>query len=882
MQQVVSDAMRRPRAEQCREALKNSASLLAMYVNRTNSAWAASRAASVAAPSLWGAPSQSEWAGSGDCQRWQQSLVSALHGGAIAVQLFALDDALQLPDGKSVDAWTCDPWDLAYYANPAQLRLRERLPGVPLGCRVLYNLVAAAAARAGRAAAQKLHVLLHLADDTVEQALLQLASFNYCGLLPSNIWVVVQRRRPAHSFMPSDRRFHMDASTARSCVGTGLAMMQLNWPGEALQLDDKGGLKLLPNTILENMEERGISWLLSQHGTDAGLLSADACFDPINVPFAMSAAKSGCAQAFTLAVLQMGLGNIHPLNGQPTRGSVVFRRTDGPPPRLAIDADSSLTTKALSTLSPVFELRGLEIHSGSAKATLAAGKLNDMEYAVGLDRYMFSTSYLRETLTSAEMFRPKLSSPNGHSLHVSLDAGDVLAAAPSPALCLQARATPRLLTCVDDYRDALVPLLVAQDAVKDFQVQVEKRVVVAPQPTGAMLLRPWLFRGQRDTAGAAGAESGAAARTQLLQRHGMIGGGGGGGGDEPGDSVGRGIPSESSRRVGTLHASSRRGENVTAEGGRLAEVAQGSGAAANVAAAPGSVSRGGGSPSDVRHVVVFVTSQSISAAAVDAAISIMKAGRDVLHLVTIVAGGHLEFGYQLLAPHANNAERAMVTTEQEVLCLSGEDTQLVATMDGFVRAIKADVVVLASQQLSAATLLNSAVLGSVTVACIKRFATPMLIVNATSAKTIPTSRSVQLKAMVLAQRAGATEMLRFLMQKVVQPLRGDALALATITAGGAAGGAAPREAEVAAARAHLQQTRLLAKMCQEAQMEGMPNPSMHQLRDDNELKALLVTENVHMLAYLLPSGQLSAVPEQLITLIHTAKAPVLVFKNSAE
>eukprot|EP00955_Chlamydomonas_euryale_P039201 351327-Chlamydomonas_euryale.AAC.2 len=61
----------------------------------------------------------------------------------------------------------------------------------------------------------------------------------------------------------------------------------------------------------------------------------------------MSAAKSGCAQAFTLAVLQMGLGNIHPLNGQPTRGSVVFRRTDGPPPRLAIDADSSLTTKAL-------------------------------------------------------------------------------------------------------------------------------------------------------------------------------------------------------------------------------------------------------------------------------------------------------------------------------------------------------------------------------------------------------------------------------------------------------------------------------------------------------------------------------------------------------
>lgn len=46
----------------------------------------------------------------------------------------------------------------------------------------------------------------------------------------------------------------------------------------------------------------------------------------------------------------------------------------------------------------------------------------------------------------------------------------------------------------------------------------------------------------------------------------------------------------------------------------------------------------------------------------------------------------------------------MINVEQDVLCLGGEDTQLVSTMDGYVCAVEADLVVLASQQLSSTTL----------------------------------------------------------------------------------------------------------------------------------------------------------------------------------
>lgn len=65
---------------------------------------------------------------------------------------------------------------------------------------------------------------------------------------------------------------------------------------------------------------------------------------------------------------------------------------------------------------------------------------------------------------------------------------------------------------------------------------------------------------------------------------------------------------------------------------------------------------------------------------------------------------------------------------------------------------------------------RSTILGSVTLACVKRFMTPLLIVNAHSAHAIPTTRTEKLRVMVMALGSSAPEMLEFVMAKVGQRL----------------------------------------------------------------------------------------------------------------
>ena len=61
-------------------------------------------------------------------------------------------------------------------------------------------------------------------------------------------------------------------------------------------------------------------------------------------------------------------------------------------------------------------------------------------------------------------------------------------------------------------------------------------------------------------------------------------------------------------------------------------------------------------------------------------------------------------------------------------------------MDDYVQSCGADLIVLATRALSTRVLETSAVLGSVTLAAIKRINVPMLIINANSAVTLATGK----------------------------------------------------------------------------------------------------------------------------------------------
>ena len=68
--------------------------------------------------------------------------------------------------------------------------------------------------------------------------------------------------------------------------------------------------------------------------------------------------------------------------------------------------------------------------------------------------------------------------------------------------------------------------------------------------------------------------------------------------------------------------------------------------------------------------------------------------------------------------------------------LEDESSQLISSMDDYVKACGADLVVLATRVLSSRVLETSHVLGSVTLAAIKRITVPLLVINVNSAAAI--------------------------------------------------------------------------------------------------------------------------------------------------
>ena len=102
----------------------------------------------------------------------------------------------------------------------------------------------------------------------VEQALQQLASFSFCGLDPANVWIVVQRRRLGYRHASSGEGFSQASHATKLFVpandgslrgiGSGHAMMQLTWNGEAMAMDNQGVLLPLSHTVVDGLEEKGV------------------------------------------------------------------------------------------------------------------------------------------------------------------------------------------------------------------------------------------------------------------------------------------------------------------------------------------------------------------------------------------------------------------------------------------------------------------------------------------------------------------------------------------------------------------------------------------------------------------------------------------------
>lgn len=116
----------------------------------------------------------------------------------------------------------------------------------------------------------------------------------------------------------------------------------------------------------------------------------------------------------------------------------------------------------------------------------------------------------------------------------------------------------------------------------------------------------------------------------------------------------------------------------------------------------------------------------------------IRAGRDSIHLVTVSHLRLLDAGQAMLNQYLPQVTRSMVNFELKVLTTSMETQQhgLLDTMEDYIQKVGAGLVVMGSKALSSQMLQSSAVLGSVTLAAVKRIRCPILVINSNSVGTI--------------------------------------------------------------------------------------------------------------------------------------------------
>lgn len=231
--------------------------MLGMYINRSNGQWAEHQ--SWGPPSLIDIPAQEAFASGADFAVHRADFVRKLREGKVAIQIFAAEDNLTMPNGEVLDIWSTDPWTLVQQARPGSMPLTsQRLEGVPIGVRALSHLAHTLNSLAGASASQRTVLLIHLNDAQQFAALKQLVDRNFCGFARENVVIMSQALRQGYHYEPSQRLFMADASSPRMSLGPGYALMQCGWAGEGLVCDNTGNANPLATSVWELLGAKGV------------------------------------------------------------------------------------------------------------------------------------------------------------------------------------------------------------------------------------------------------------------------------------------------------------------------------------------------------------------------------------------------------------------------------------------------------------------------------------------------------------------------------------------------------------------------------------------------------------------------------------------------
>ncbi|KAG2445998.1 hypothetical protein HXX76_000601 [Chlamydomonas incerta] len=474
--------------------LSKAQQLMGMYANRVNAQWAEGQ--QWAPPTVLPSSEQEMFCSSDAWVPYKVNALRLLKQGGIAVHIDACADAVPLADGSALDVWTSCPWQLVQALRPGSLPMSERLEGVPLGARVLQQLVLAVEALAGKEAVGRLQVILAINDDQRNAVVADIIRSRSYGLKPENLILTAQRKRCGYRYDREAQAFLEDPASPAAVLGSGYSLCQLAWLGDAFYVSREGELSMLMGkTLLERFaagdkDQGKVEWLVWRRARDLSLLTPEGILDLPQLAYSLYAADAHSGNMVTQAAPASSLTIPRAYD------STLLALKNPPPPApgnkasapaaasaagaAGVAAAAAASQQRISAAAAgagiqggggaagVIDLRAAELSSPvMVEALTAVRKRCGHDGWVGLQRYLLHVPTLHNMLNSLGIFRPKLTM-SGDVARLSLDAADITADPRLGCVAVQNRTSPAILTCPNEVDD-LIPLLLAQDRSAAFR-----------------------------------------------------------------------------------------------------------------------------------------------------------------------------------------------------------------------------------------------------------------------------------------------------------------------------------------------------------------------------------------------------------------------------
>lgn len=262
-------------------------------------------------------------------------------------------------------------------------------------------------------------------------------------------------------------------------------------------------------------------------------------------------------------------------------------------------------------------------------------------------------------------------------------------------------------------------------------------------------------------------------------------------------------------------------------------------------------------------IALLLADNSSSMDALNLALSILRPGHDVLHLITAKPVSQSEAMAKALIDKYTDLARVSLANVQSTVLTGGS---IMHSILEFIDRIKPDLVVLGSQaNLQVAASLP---IGSVSISLMRSIMCPVLLVNHKAGNAKISVPNDPLRCMVSIDHT-SRPLLRFLCEKILNPPRLDKVFLAR----GQATNKATNE-ELLTSRRLLDD---FGSMAARLRVEAIKRPLEGRFIDEGPKMADF--DKCHILAIQLPDGKAGQLPQSVGLLLKRSKSALLIYRN---